>query len=49
MEKYVQLTKVLFTESKIPQQSELGRIKLSHLLQFGLHWFCTKILLRRGI
>ena len=36
MEKCVKLTKVLFLDSKIPQQLELGRTKLGYLLQFGL-------------
>ena len=36
MEKYVKLTKVLFPDSKIPEQLELGRTKLGYLLQFGL-------------
>ena len=35
-EKHVKLTKVLFPDSKIPEQLELGRTKLSYLLQFGL-------------
>ena len=36
MEKCVELTKVLFPDSKIPEQLELGRIKSGYLLQFGL-------------
>ena len=32
MEKYVKLTKVLFPDSKIPEQLELGRTKLGYLL-----------------
>ena len=36
MERYVKLTKVLFPDSKIPEQLELGRIKLGYLLQFDL-------------
>ena len=36
IEKYVKLTKVLFPDSKIPEQLELGRTKLGYLLQFGL-------------
>ena len=36
MEKYVKLTKVLFPDSKIPEQLEIGRTKLGYLLQFGL-------------
>ena len=36
MEKYVKLTKVLFPDSKIPKQFELGRTKLGCLLHFGL-------------
>ena len=36
MEIYVKLTKVLFADSKVPQQLKLGRTKLGYLLQFGL-------------
>ena len=36
IEKYVKLTKVLFPDSKIPEQLKLGRTKLGYLLQFGL-------------
>ena len=36
MKKYVKLTKVLFPDSKIPEQLKLGRTKLGYLLQFGL-------------
>ena len=36
MENYVKLTKVLFPDSKIPEQLELGRTKLGYVLHFGL-------------
>ena len=36
IEKYVKLAKVLFPDSEIPEQLELGRTKLGYLLQFGL-------------
>ena len=36
MEKYVKLTKMLFPDSKIPEQLELGRTKLGYLFHFGL-------------
>ena len=36
IEKYVEMTKVLFPDSKIPEQLELERTKLGYLLQFGL-------------
>ena len=42
MEKYVKLTKVLFPDSKIPEQLELGRTKLGYLLQFGLASNCKE-------
>ena len=35
MDRYVKLTKVLFLDSKIPEQLELGRTKLGYLLEFG--------------
>ena len=55
MEKDVKLLKVLFPDSKLPEQLKLVRTKLGYLLQFGLAatfvlilitpscWFCTKI------
>ena len=36
IEKYVEMTKVLSPDSKIPEQLELERTKLGYLLQFGL-------------
>ena len=36
MGKYIKLTKVLFPDSKIPEQLELGRTKLGYVIQFGL-------------
>ena len=36
IEKYVEMTKVLFPDIKISEQLELERIKLGYLFQFGL-------------